>query len=186
MHQDDRRTTDEAYATATSSSNLRCDTREHAPINDSDVLTAAGWSPVRIGGALLRLVTEYGSAARAPGADTRTDAAMFMSRLRTLPEVRDQLALRLRVWGVEHPERAALAIIAAWLQRVCSKCGGRGFDVVPGTARLSGRACKACNGSGQERLPMGEVGRRAANFLDDAVQAARSSIRPRLHRMTGR
>ena len=59
MYQEDRKTIDESYATAISSSDLRCETREDAPRSDSDVLIASGWSRSRIGGALLRLHTEF-------------------------------------------------------------------------------------------------------------------------------
>lgn len=72
MYNDERRTIDEAYTSATSSSDLRCDTREGAPRSDTDLLIAAGWSPSRIGAALLRLHTEWDGAEHlrpATGAD---------------------------------------------------------------------------------------------------------------------
>lgn len=72
MYNDERRTIDEAYTSATSSSDLRCDTREGAPRSDTDLLIAAGWSPSRVGAALLRLHTEWDGAAHlrpATGAD---------------------------------------------------------------------------------------------------------------------
>lgn len=72
MYQDDRRTIEESYASATASSDLRCDTREGAPRSDTDLLIAAGWSPSRIGAALLRLHTEWDGAEHlrpAAGAD---------------------------------------------------------------------------------------------------------------------
>lgn len=72
MYQDDRRTIEESYASATASSDLRCDTREGAPRSDTDLLIAAGWSPSRIGAALLRLHTEWDGAEHlrpATGAD---------------------------------------------------------------------------------------------------------------------
>lgn len=72
MYQDERRTIEESYASATASSDLRCDTREGAPRSDTDLLIAAGWSPSRIGAALLRLHTEWDGAEHlrpATGAD---------------------------------------------------------------------------------------------------------------------
>lgn len=77
MYQDDRRTIEESYASATASSDLRCDTREGAPRSDTDLLIAAGWSPSRIGAALLRLHTEWDGAEHlrpATGADFAQDA----------------------------------------------------------------------------------------------------------------
>lgn len=72
MYQDDRRTIEESYTSATSSSDLRCETRDGAPRSDTDLLIAAGWSPSRIGAALLRLHTEWDGAEHlrpAAGAD---------------------------------------------------------------------------------------------------------------------
>jgi len=65
MFNEDRRTIEEAYTSAAHSSDLSCETREGAPRSDSDVLIAAGWSKARLGGALLRLHTEWGSTERA-------------------------------------------------------------------------------------------------------------------------
>lgn len=171
--------TDERYAAATHSDDLKSDTRDHAPILDVDVLTAAAWAPARLGSALLRLASEYDSASRA-GQGTRMDAALFVGRLRTMPDVRRQVALQLTAWGHDKPEETALAIIAWWLKRACGKCHGRGFDVVPGTARLSAKQCRACDATGEARVPGGEVGKRAAIWLDDCVQRGRQSIRQRL------
>lgn len=173
--------TDERYTTAITTDNLKMDTREHASIGDVDVLTAAAWAPARLGSALLRLASEYDSASRA-GQGSRMDAALFVGRLRTLPDVRRQVALQLAAWGVEKPEDAALAIAAWWLKRVCGKCHGRGFEVVPGTARLSAKQCRACDSSGEARVPAGEQGRRAANWLDECLSRGRQSIRQRLRR----
>ena len=177
--------TDERYTTAITTDNLKMDTREHAAIGDVDVLTAAGWSQSRIGSALLRLASEYDGAARA-GHGTRMDAALFVGKLRTLPEVRVQIAMRFAEWNVDDANEAALRILAWWLHKVCGKCHGRGYDVVPGTARLSAKACRSCVGSGEARIPCGEPGKRMANLLDDSVNAARHSIRSRLGRMMGR
>lgn len=65
MLNEDIRTVEEAYATAISTSDLRCETRDGAPRSDSDVLIAAGWSQSRLGGALLRLHTEWDGAEHA-------------------------------------------------------------------------------------------------------------------------
>lgn len=65
MLNENPRTLEEAYASATHSSDLRCETREGAPRSDSDLLIAAGWSQSRVGGALLRLHTEWDGAEHA-------------------------------------------------------------------------------------------------------------------------
>lgn len=62
MLNDERRTIDEAYTSATASSNLRLEAERRG---DADVLIASGLNPVRMGSALLRLHTEYDCVARA-------------------------------------------------------------------------------------------------------------------------
>ena len=173
------RTTDERYTTAITTDNLRMDTREHASIGDVDVLTAAAWAPARLGSALLRLASEYARPVRLHGM-TASDAMLLVGQLKTLPDVRRELTMQLKAWGHDKPEDGALAIIAWWLHKVCGKCHGRGYDVVPGTARLSAKVCRSCDGSGEARIPCGEYGKRMANFMDECVYSARGSIRMRL------
>ena len=168
--------TSERYASAINSSNLRVDTRDGAPIGDVDLCTAAAWAPARLGSALLRLVSEYGRPIRLQGM-SRTDAILLMGKLKSLREVQIQLAIKLKDWGHDQPVDASLAIIAWWLHKVCRKCDGRGYEVVQGTGRLSAKQCQSCHGTGEARLPHGEFGKRAANFLDDSIQRARTQIR---------
>lgn len=216
MLNDERRTIDEAYATAMSSTDLRCDTREGAPRGDADVLIAAGWSKSRLGGALLRLHTEWDGAEHArvarasdfqQDAKARTfgqhnpqtpaqvkaaaeqlahraneqQAKLLMAHLKTLPAVREQLALELIKWKVEDAEAVAFAVLRWWLSPACSACHGRKFEVIPDTGRLSSKQCKPCGATGKTRIPHGEVGRKLANHMDDCVMSARHSIRNRLH-----
>lgn len=77
MLNEEQRTIDEAYASAAHTSNLRCETREGSPRSDSDVLMAAAWSQSRVGGALLRLHTEWDGAehARVTTAEDFLDSA---------------------------------------------------------------------------------------------------------------
>lgn len=171
--------TDERYTTAITSSNLKMDTRDGAPVGDADVCAASAWAKSELGSALLRLATEYGRPIRLQGMSP-SDAILLMGRLKTLPKVQRELALEIKKWGHERPDEAALSIIAWWLHRVCGKCEGRGYDVIPGTARLSAKACKACHGSGESRVPQGDAGRRLANHMDDCLSRARQSIKNRL------
>ncbi|PUA95505.1 hypothetical protein C8C99_0305 [Acidovorax sp. 107] len=220
MYQDDRRTIEESYASATASSDLRCDTREGAPRSDTDLLIAAGWSPSRIGAALLRLHTEWDGAehlrpaagadfaqaarARQPVALSQTppmaravadklaaefnhqQAKLLMSRLKTMPVVREQLTLQLLKWKVEDAEQVAGALLRWWLAPNCHACHGRKFEVIPDTGRLSSKHCKPCGATGKLRIPHGEAGRKLANFMDDCVHRARQSIKKRLHPAAGR
>ena len=168
-----RMNAEERYTRAVQSTNLRVSTETTR--SDVDVLIAAGWSRSRMGQSLLRLAGEYDGAARS-GRDTPMDAAMFVGKLRTLPEVRSQLGLLLARWGVNSADDQALRVIAWWLHKTCSKCHGRGYDVVPGAGRLSGKICSSCCGSGQTPIPCGEAGRRLASYMDDCVSRARQSI----------
>jgi hypothetical protein len=220
MYQDDRRTIEESYALATASSDLRCDTRDGAPRSDTDLLIAAGWSPSRIGAALLRLRTEWDGAehmrpttganfaqaarARQPVALTQMpsmaravaeklaaefnhqQAKALMSRLKSMPAVREQLTLQLLKWKVEDAEQVAGALLHWWLAPNCHACHGRKFEVIPDTGRLSSKHCKPCGATGKLRIPHGEAGRKLANFMDDCVHRARQSIKKRLHLSAGR
>ncbi|AVS82167.1 hypothetical protein C8244_14795 [Paracidovorax avenae] len=199
MYRNDSRTVQEAYSTAGNSSNLRFCVREGASRSDADLLVAAGWSRSRVGGALLRLHSEYDGAdhsgmprsdmLHASPKDRSQDVeqrlalrhAQVLARLKTLPQVREQLAAQATRWRIDAPHSVATAVLYWWLQPTCSACEGRKFESVPGTARLSSRACKACAGTGLSRVPHGEAGRRMANFIDDCVHRARQSIGNRLH-----
>ena len=94
--------------------------------------------------------------------------------------------MQLAAWKVDDAHESALRILAWWLHKVCGKCHGRGYDVVPGTARLSAKVCMACDGSGEARIPCGESGKRMANLIDECVYSARQGIGKRLRTMTNR
>lgn len=177
--------TDERYTTAITTDNLKMDTREHAAIGDVDVLTAAAWAPARLGSALLRLASEYARPVRLQGMSA-SDVLLLVGQLKTLPDVRRELAIQLKAWGHDKPDEGALSIIAWWLHRVCGKCEGRGFEVAPGTARLSAKGCKSCCATGEARVPQGEMGKRAANYMDECLQIARARMHKSLGRLTGR
>lgn len=55
---------EESYASAIQSSNLRLETREGAPLGAISSIIAAGWNSSRVGGALMRLLTEFDRAER--------------------------------------------------------------------------------------------------------------------------
>jgi hypothetical protein len=60
----DKATVDERYEVATSTSNLRVDVRQGSPVSNADVIWAAGLSDSRLGMMLLRLHSEWSSAAK--------------------------------------------------------------------------------------------------------------------------
>lgn len=202
-------TTEERYVSATHSSNLRCETGEDAPLGDTAILIAAGWSPSRIGSAMLRLHSEYDGvshprrmtqaaidayAATLTGtpkdkaAQAQQDAhtwhmheqAIMLGRMKSLPAVREQLTIVADRYNMDNPARIASAVLLHWLQDVCPECHGVQREVIKDTPSLSAVACPACHGTGKARLPYGEAGRRLLGFIEDALDSARASIKRRL------
>lgn len=151
----------ERYSTAIQSSNLRCETREDAPLGSTGILIAAGWSPSRIGASLLRL-------------HTKTD------RL-GLEQVHSQIMIKANEWGIERPAAIAASVLAWWMRPTCAVCHGVCLEVVAGTPSLSAYNCKECDGTGKVRLGYGENGRRLAEWLENCKDHAVGSIKKRLH-----
>ena len=79
----EKRTIEEAYTSATNSSNLRCEADRRT---DVDVLIAAGCTPGILGAALMRLHSEWDGCAK-PRAMTETEARLLMGNIKTLPRV---------------------------------------------------------------------------------------------------
>lgn len=199
---DEKRGVEEIYTSAMTSSNLRVEADRPS---DADVIIAAGWNQSRIGGALLRLHTEWDSsekprlatgdqfvpagkttkeqrahAARQAHAHNLHEMGLLLGKLKALPAVRMQVALQLLKWGIEDAEQKAAEIIRWWLSQACPACGGTKFQVVEGTNRHSSKTCKTCCGTGKRTIPHGQEGRRAANWMDQCVERARAAIQRRL------
>jgi hypothetical protein len=198
---------EEAYTVATNTSNLRMDVREGSPRSAADLITAAGWNQSRIGGALLRLHTEFDGIERRRKAATREDfllpgqndrdqrkAAARMARktndeamgkqleeLRSLPDVFQQMTIQMVKWRVENAEAKVIDVLLWWLAQACPECGGTKFKVAEGTGRHTGKVCQACLGTGKRELPHLQEGRRLANFMDQCVERARAAMGRRLH-----
>lgn len=175
MLTDDCKTIEESYTSATTSSNLRCEPDKRT---DLDVLIAAGCTPGILGSALMRLHSEYDSSSeKRPG--SQTDAILLMGKLKSLPRVLEAIEAWAVLRGPAEPKRLAHAVVAHWLDSTCQPCGGRGHEMIAGTPSL-GRRCKACQGSGKRKEPMGEAGRKALNLMEDCVNVARDGMRKRL------
>lgn len=115
MYNDERRTIDEAYTSATSSSDLRCDTREGAPRSDTDLLIAAGWSPSRIGAALLRLHTEWDGAEHlrpAAGVDFSRSAQQRPADTQKPPQTPAAARAKAEKLAAEHNKQQAKLLMA--------------------------------------------------------------------------
>lgn len=167
---------EESYISTASSSNLRT---EADKTGDADILIASGWSPARVGGALMRLHSEYG---RVPRNATKTDHRLMMMQLKTLPYALDALANRAAGWNFERPSRVAMAVVSHWLDHSCRICDGQRFLRIKDTPVLSTKHCKSCHGVGKIALPYGEAGRRVEEYMLGCLQAWKSSTAWRLFR----
>lgn len=199
---DEKRGIEEVYTSAMTSSNLRVEAERRS---DADVIIAAGWNQSRIGGALLRLHTEFDAsekprmataeqfmpigkttkeqrafAARQAHAFNLHETGLLLQKLKALPDVRAQATLQLLKWGVEDAEVKAVQVLRWWLAQTCPVCSGTKFQVAEGTGRHNGKVCRACAGTGLREVPLGYDGRRLANFFDQCVERARASMQARL------
>jgi len=169
-------TTEERYTSAIPASSLKFEAHKQG---QADVIAAAGMSRSRVGAALLRLHTEWDRAWNdRPGHLSQlgaSEAALLMGRLKTLREVRVELTAQMTRWKVVDAIDKAPAVILWWLDQTCHSCNGTKL-----AASGRGSICKVCRGTGQSRLPMGEEGKRLANYMDDCVDVARNSIGNRL------
>jgi hypothetical protein len=203
---DERPGIEEQYTVATNTSNLRLDVREGSPQRAADIIIAAGWNESRIGGALLRLHTEFDGSEK-PRLATREDflppgkhgkderkaasrrahefnlheLGLLLQKLKSLPDVRQQMTIQMVKWNVQDAEIKAVEIVRWWLAQACPECGGTKFKVAEGTGRHTGKACGECYGTGKRELPYGQEGRRLANFMDQCVERARAGIGRHLH-----
>lgn len=178
MLNDTARTTEEAYVSATTSSNLRCEPDRRT---DLDVLLASGMTPGILGSALMRIHSEYDSSSEKQ-ARTSTDAILLMAKLKSLPSVLQALEDWAALRGLDAPKRLAQAVIAHWIDAQCKPCAGRGHEQIAGTPSL-GRTCKSCKGTGRRKEPMGDAGRQMLNMCDECVAVARAGMSRRLKNM---
>ena len=176
---EDRAGVEEQYGHACTSSNLRCEADKRGA---TDVLIASGMSNSRIGGALMRLRTEYGSDSVPRRSATATDHRLLMARLKTLPTVLAAVTAQAKHWGIDRPEAVAMAVVSHWLDNVCRHCEGRGKKRIEGTPALSAINCRHCHG-GRVDLSHGSAGRRIEGFISDCLNRWRVSTSRRLHEM---
>lgn len=158
----------ERYETAGNTSNLAVESHRGGA---GDVLIAAGWSPATLGGAIMRMHSEF---RRPPQHGGRTDAILAIQQLRTMPAVVQSVGSVAMSWGMEDGFGKAREVVAWWLDHVCPKCQGRKKQLIQGTPTLSERPCPhadegGCGGTGETRVPHGREGRRLATYMDECV-----------------
>lgn len=183
-------TTEERYTSAIDATNLRVEADRSG---DADFLIASGWSQSRIGSALMRLHSEWDGAEKPrralPGPKVTKqectdwyihEVKILLGKLKTLPEVRQQVAIQAAKWMAPDPLDTAAAVVAYWLDQTCHVCEGRKFQSIPGTPGLSIKHCQACQGTGLGKVPHGPDGRKLLNWIDECVHCAQASIKHRL------
>lgn len=175
--QNERPDVSERYETATNASRLLLE--EHRT-GAADVLVAAGWSPTRIGMALLRLHSEWSSASVRGQREGRvvspTDMRLLANGLKSRGAVWAQLSPWLAVKEID-PEIGARALLH-WIAPTCTVCNGHGLLKVPNQPALSARQCRKCHGTGKKLAPHGSG--RVLEYLDYCVGLARGSLKRRL------
>jgi len=149
----------ERYRKATTSSNLKIESRR---IGDPDILIAAGWAD-SLGIKLYRLAGEFDQIATdLHRIETQTDAILVMGHLKTLNQARVSLVQfamdAAPRWGVKL-ETNVLAIVvgkalSAWLDPNCPRCGGTG--AIGGYDGKPANVCRRCGGSGKTKHGLGE------------------------------
>jgi len=115
------------------------------------------------------------------------EVKILMGKLKTLPVVREQLAIWARLQMIDNADHRAAEILMWHLGHVCPACEGRCKELIPNTPSLSHRDCKVCRGSGETRIP-GEQGnerylqesKKLLRYLDDCIKAARTGLAQRM------
>lgn len=217
-------TVEEKYTAATHASNLRVQAKRGG---SADVLIAMGWSPDRLGAALMRLHSEWEGAEhpKRPAADAvrrlaetyqrdpdgmvkvdgnppvpPMDAAkrqahawymhelkILFGKLKTMPEVRQQLTLWARKSDINNADHRVAEILGWWLDHKCPACDGLKKERIANTPSLSHRDCKVCRGTGETRIPH-QVGsdwylaesKMMLKHINVCVKNAQTSVRQRL------
>jgi hypothetical protein len=104
------------------------------------------------------------------------EITLFMVSLKSLPGVREQLAMAADRTGISR--EVSGAVLLWWLDHKCPACGGTALELVNGGK--TGRACKKCRGTGNALLPGDDDGRRVEAYIKQCLDSARGSIGKRL------
>lgn len=113
------------------------------------------------------------------------EVELLLGKLQSFRPAQSHLIAYLGSWS-SYPEpmlkQISVEALIWWLDKQCKVCNGTKWEVAPGSNRQNGKPCKACRGSGEAKIPRADSGRMLANYLDDCVQVARTSIKKCLRR----
>jgi len=171
------RTTEEGYQRATNATDLSIDTNHRT---DADWMIASGWSHRQLGADLMRLQSEWSSPNRQKNKHhDEANVRESIRQLRSLPKTQEKLIALGSRYGLEAGECAMLVlkVLVHWLDDTCHVCGGRGFDTIRGTPKLSAKRCKVCDGSGRKPAPGRREAKRLLAAMDEAVVLHRDYLR---------
>lgn len=230
-HDDNPRPTiEERYTSATHASNLRVQAER---TGSADMLIAMGWSPSRLGAALIRLHSEW-DGAQTPVKPTKAaidliahsmdriqdgmrkvdgemvknmvldmagaqrtahdwymhELKILFQRLKTMPDVRQQLTLWARQHQIDNASHRVAETLGWWLDHTCPACQGRGKELIAGTPHKSHKNCKVCKGSGETRIPHRPgsdwyiaESKMLLKHIDVCVKTAQTSLKQTLPRL---
>lgn len=220
-------TIEERYTGATHASNLRVEPERGG---SADVIIAMAMSQARLGGALIRLHSEWDRCEKPTKPTAERTRAVFLSmkpayiplilsanaytrcqqedlrrrqaqapiethkwymhelkllfqKLKTMPEVRQELVLWARQKGIADAEHRVAEMLVWWLDHVCPRCEGRKKQLIAGTPHKSHKDCDLCHGTGEVPLPYSydhssyqRESKMIAKYISDCTNNAQSLL----------
>jgi hypothetical protein len=109
------------------------------------------------------------------------EQGLRLQRLKTLPEVRHQLASWAWASDIPKPLEVVAGALLWWLSKTCHACHGQRWQIIPGTGRLSQIPCEACNGTGNRAKPDGALTTMVVGYIGECINASRAGMSQRLN-----
>lgn len=108
------------------------------------------------------------------------EQGLRLQRLKTLPEVRHQLATWAWCNDIPKPSDVVAGALQWWLSKTCHVCHGQRWQIIPGTGRLSQLPCEACHGTGNRVKPDGALTSMVVGYIGECIAASRDTMSRRL------
>ena len=99
-------------------------------------------------------------------------ATLLTARLQTYMLVK-------KIKATEHAGTIARQVLAWWSVGVCKACDGTGYERIQGTPHLSDVACVECHGAG--RVPLRTMHDESAQWLASEINAIAASAEAAIH-----